>query len=695
MPEAFPPPHGPETFLSAPASSFLPEASAPTKTVRRGRAPKAKKESNSEQAIFSLAQAGESPLALPAEPKPSLKRFPLSRKAKPHPTALPSDSPPSPIPTLTSTAAESSPQPGSQAPQAVVQETPARILDTPQQPNPESPHPQRPRFQRDYREQPREGHSHFRQSSHTPFQRHPRDQGQRHSKPDRQEQRPQHYARPQHSHNLSQKDFNKKTFSQRPHPEQAQGQNFKKSFSKDQPSSKGNDKNGLRLGRLPFKESLKSIETLDYAVRNTFNPELDPLDFNALYNCTLLQLIEELKSQGLGSNPLASRKSLLDAWLAKAFEEKRPLKVSGLLDIVNTQGDGVLVYAKDNYHTQALNTFVPQAFIKAFMLKKGQEVEVLATAPSEDHSCLVALDILSVMGQDPAQNLQRIPFTELVPYYPLERIFLETHNDERWDNLSMRTLDLLTPIGFGQRGLIVAPPRTGKTVLLQAMANAIAKNYPKAHLLILLVDERPEEVTDFKRHTPGEVIYSTFDADAQSHVHVAEMVIEKARALVEIGKDVVILLDSITRLARAYNSMVPSTGKILSGGIESNALQGPKRLFGSARNIEDGGSLTIIGTALVETGSKMDEVIFEEFKGTGNMELHLDRGLSDKRIFPAISFERSGTRKEELLYHKDELAKIRIIRRSMKGLPSNEAMEMFIQKVSKTPNNASFLVSLK
>lgn len=693
--------------MPTPLFSAEVQALTPKKTVRRGRAPKAKVEPLSEQETLPLPPPHEAVLPFkPAiasglsaqEPPPS--RRPLQRKPKP---ALSSPSMQEPLlassPSASGSSALSPLSAEPEAPKASFEGLPLpRANDHPSQETTQAPKTEgilaeRHRFQREQRE----GRSHFRQSPHPQFQRHPRDTGKKYPRLDRPEQRPQQHARhqPTHTQNHSQKDFHKKNFSQRSQAEQAQGQNLKKPFTKEQFSSKGGDPGGLRLGRLPFKESLKSIEALDYTAQNTFNPDLDPLDFNTVYNYTLLQLVEELKARGLGSKHLASRKPLLDAWLAKAFEEKRPLKVSGLLEMVHNQGDAILVYAKDNYHTQALNTFIPQAFVKAFMLKKGQEVEVLAVAPSEDHSCLVALDILSVMGRDPAENLQRVPFTELVPYYPLERIFLETNNDERWDNLSMRTLDLLTPIGFGQRGLIVAPPRTGKTVLLQAMANAIAKNYPKAHLLILLVDERPEEVTDFKRHTPGEVIYSTFDADAQSHVHVAEMVIEKARALVEIGKDVVILLDSITRLARAYNSMVPSTGKILSGGIESNALQGPKRLFGSARNIEEGGSLTIIGSALVETGSKMDEVIFEEFKGTGNMELHLDRGLSDKRIFPAISFERSGTRKEELLYHKDELAKIRIIRRSMKGLPSNEAMEMFIQKVGKTPNNASFLVSLK
>ena len=298
------------------------------------------------------------------------------------------------------------------------------------------------------------------------------------------------------------------------------------------------------------------------------------------------------------------------------------------------------------------------------------------------------------MGRDPESLNEIVPFTERVPYYPTSRILLETSAESDWDNLSMRVVDCLTPIGLGQRGLIVAPPRTGKTVLLQSMANAIQQSYPEAHLIVLLIDERPEEVTDFRRQCTGEVISSTFDESAESHVHAAEMVIEKARRMVEVGQDVVILLDSITRLARAYNTMMPNSGKILSGGVEANALQRPKRFFGSARNIEDGGSLTILGTALVETGSKMDEVIFEEFKGTGNMELHLDRGLSDKRIFPALNMEKSGTRKEELLYHTDEMQKIYSLRRAMKGIPSVDAMEMLIQRIKKTGSNAEFLMSV-
>ena len=313
----------------------------------------------------------------------------------------------------------------------------------------------------------------------------------------------------------------------------------------------------------------------------------------------------------------------------------------------------------------------------------------------EGSTCPLLIRVDTVMEKPPEEAAKVIPFTELTPYYPLERIFLETSPDVEWDNVSMRVVDLVSPVGFGQRGLIVAPPRTGKTVLQQCMARAIRTNNPDAHLIILLVDERPEEVTDFRRQvSDAEVIASTFDENAESHVHAAEIVIEKARRMVEVGKEVVILLDSITRLARAYNTTMPNSGKILSGGVEATALQRPKRFFGSARNIEGGGSLTILGTALIETGSKMDEVIFEEFKGTGNMELHLDRELVSKRIFPALDFEKSGTRKEELLYHPDELGKIYALRRSLKGVPPVDAMEMFIQRVKKTKNNPEFLMGL-
>jgi transcription termination factor Rho len=275
--------------------------------------------------------------------------------------------------------------------------------------------------------------------------------------------------------------------------------------------------------------------------------------------------------------------------------------------------------------------------------------------------------------------------------FPNRRLILE---NEKLKDMATRAFDLVSPVGFGQRGLIVAPPRTGKTVLMQKIANAITENNPKAHLIVLLIDERPEEVTDMARSVKGEVISSTFDEPPDRHVHIAEMVIERAKRLAEQGTDVVILLDSITRLARAYNTMQPHSGKILSGGVDANALHKPKRFFGAARNLEERGSLTIIATALIDTGSKMDEVIFEEFKGTGNMEIHLDRALMDKRIYPAVNISKSGTRKEELLYHADEMPRIHILRRALSSLPPVEAMELLLGRLKKTKNNVEFLLAM-
>jgi transcription termination factor Rho len=296
----------------------------------------------------------------------------------------------------------------------------------------------------------------------------------------------------------------------------------------------------------------------------------------------------------------------------------------------------------------------------------------------------------AVNFEPPDRSGNKIFFENLTPLYPQNRINLETATD----NLSARVMDLMTPLGKGQRGLIVAPPRTGKTMLLQNLANSITSNHPEVYLIVLLIDERPEEVTDMQRSVRGEVISSTFDEPAQRHVQVAEMVIEKSKRLVEHGKDVVILLDSITRLARAYNTIVPASGKVLSGGVDSNALQRPKRFFGAARNIEQGGSLTIVATALIDTGSRMDDVIFEEFKGTGNMEIHLDRKLADRRVFPAIDIQKSGTRKEELLLPKDDLNRIWVLRKVLTPLSPTEAMELLLGKMGKTKNNGEFLASM-
>ncbi len=392
----------------------------------------------------------------------------------------------------------------------------------------------------------------------------------------------------------------------------------------------------------------------------------------------------------------AAKCEILAEFFRNAAKDKKLVSVHGALDVFEGGLGGVITFASDNYALKNSSVYVPQFFIEKYALKRGHILGALAAAPREGEreNCPFAVKITSVMGGSPDAAAEIIPFTDLVPYYPTRRIILESAAHNAKENLSMRAVDLLTPIGFGQRALIVAPPRTGKTVLMQSIAKSIRINNPDAKLIILLVDERPEEVTDFRRAIDAEVVASTFDQDATSHVHAAEMVISRARRMVEGGEDVVILLDSITRLARAYNALMPNGGRTMSGGVEANALQKPKKFFGSARNIEGGGSLTIIGTALIETGSKMDEVIFEEFKGTGNLELDLDRSLSDKRIFPAINIEKSGTRKEELLYHPDELTKIYTLRRAMKGIPAADAMEMLIQRLKKVKTNVEFLLGL-
>ena len=452
----------------------------------------------------------------------------------------------------------------------------------------------------------------------------------------------------------------------------------------------------LELGNLLDFESLKSEEGVSSLAEAYAGSSEEIINFNELYILALPELKEKIIELSLDIEmpPAPIREELFDLLLEACLKKLNPVQLSAIIEVTE-EGYGFLLQEKDNYKLKAHSPFVPECLIKRFGLKTGHLVQGFIHPKVEEASCPILVQIDKIMGKDPQEASRLMPFTELVPYYPLERIYLETNPDVEWDNVSMRVVDLVSPIGFGQRGLIVAPPRTGKTVLQQAIARSLRENNPQAHLIVLLVDERPEEVTDFRRQVPdSEVIASTFDESAQSHVHAAEIVIEKARRMVECGEDVVILLDSITRLARAYNTTMPNSGKILSGGVEATALQRPKRFFGSARNIEGGGSLTILGTALVETGSKMDEVIFEEFKGTGNMELNLDRELSNKRIFPALDFEKSGTRKEELLYHPDELNKIYSLRRSLKGVPPVEAMEMFIQRVRKTKNNPEFLMGL-
>ena len=452
----------------------------------------------------------------------------------------------------------------------------------------------------------------------------------------------------------------------------------------------------LEVGQLLDSELLKTEQGIDDLVQPFVDGGTDILNLDEFLSLNLLDLTQKVgpfDSEGkLPNAPM--REELIDLVLDSALKSETPVTLSGIIQVME-DGHGFILQQKEDYRLKSQSAFVPERLVRRYGLKTGHLIKGLIRAKMEDSSCPVLLRVDEVMGMSPEEATRVTPFTELTPYYPLRRMYLETHQEVEWDNVAMRVVDLVSPVGFGQRGLIVAPPRTGKTVLQQGVARALRKNNPDAHLIVLLVDERPEEVTDFRRQVPdAEVIASTFDESAESHVHAAEIVIEKARRMVEHQQHVVILLDSITRLARAYNTTMPNSGKILSGGVEATALQRPKRFFGSARNIEGGGSLTILGTALVETGSKMDEVIFEEFKGTGNMELHLDRELSNKRIFPALDFEKSGTRKEELLYHPDELSKIYALRRSMKGVPPAEAMEMFIQRVKKTKNNPEFLMVL-
>lgn len=455
------------------------------------------------------------------------------------------------------------------------------------------------------------------------------------------------------------------------------------------------DEKPVEFGELLNWELLEKLEEIKPLAEDLKSGGAEVLDYNRIYDMGLTELRGEAAALDIDTGHHApNRDQLINAIVKQSADAKIAVHSTGVLELLDEDEGGLLVYERDSYRIKSLSAYVPQVFIEHYGLKRGHVIKAQLHPHRDGESCPFVVRIERVMDRDPETLSEIVPFKERVPYYPTERILMESDTDAKWDNLSMRVVDCLTPVGFGQRGLIVAPPRTGKTVLMQGMANSIQKNYPEAHLIILLIDERPEEVTDFRRQVHGEVISSTFDESAESHVHAAEMVIEKARRMVEVGKDVVILLDSITRLARAYNTTMPNSGKILSGGVEANALQKPKRFFGSARNIEDGGSLTIIATALVETGSKMDEVIFEEFKGTGNMELHLDRGLSDKRIFPALSMDKSGTRKEELLYHPDEMLKIYSLRRAMKGLPSTDAMEMLIQRIKKTKTNAEFLMSV-
>ncbi len=406
------------------------------------------------------------------------------------------------------------------------------------------------------------------------------------------------------------------------------------------------------------------------------------------------QLITQAEELGIENASTLRKQEILFAILKKVAE-KEEITGAGVLQLLQ-DGFGFLRAMESNYLPGPDDIYVSPSQIRKFGLRTGDTVEGPVRAPKEGERYFALLQVSKINFEEPDKSRHKIAFDNLTPLYPDKQLVMEveTTKIEKKPDLTPRLIDLVSPIGKGQRSIIISPPKAGKTMILQSIANSIAKNYPECYLIVLLIDERPEEVTDMQRTVKGEVISSTFDEPAQRHVAVAEMVIEKAKRLTEHKKDVVILLDSITRLGRAYNAVIPSSGKVLTGGVDANALQRPKRFFGAARNIEEGGSLTIISTALIDTGSRMDEVIFEEFKGTGNSETVLDRKIADKRIYPAIDITKSGTRREELLFDKNDLQKMNVLRRIIAPMGTMDAIEFISSKLKDTKNNAEFFNSM-
>jgi transcription termination factor Rho len=425
------------------------------------------------------------------------------------------------------------------------------------------------------------------------------------------------------------------------------------------------------------------------SIQEALDKEGEQLHISELQALNIKELAKIAKKYKIAEAGKMSKQDLIFAVLQAQAEKHGLIFSEGVLEVL-PEGYGFLRSPDYSYLPGPDDIYISPSQIRKFDLRTGDIVSGQIRMPNEGERYLALVKVDAVNFEPPEEARHRIFYDNLTPLYPHERIRLETVRE----NLSARVMDIFTPVGKGQRGLIVSPPRTGKTMLLQNIANSISANHPEIYLIVLLIDERPEEVTDMERSVKGEVISSTFDEPASRHVQVAEIVMEKAKRLVEHKKDVVILLDSITRLARAYNTVVPSSGKVLSGGVDANALEKPKRFFGAARKIEEGGSLTIMATALIDTGSRMDDVIFEEFKGTGNMEIILDRKLVDKRIFPAIDINRSGTRKEELLVENADLNKIWILRKVLSPLSIDEAMDLLLDKLRKSENNSDFLTSL-
>jgi len=457
----------------------------------------------------------------------------------------------------------------------------------------------------------------------------------------------------------------------------ARARDTESSNARPNPASTGNGENQPQAQPAPAAAAANA------------GPVPDTLDLKALKQKTAKELGDIARGLGVESASSMRKQELIFAILQAQAEKAGQVYGEGVLEIL-PDGFGFLRAPDSNYLPGPDDIYISPSQVRRFGLRTGDVVSGLIRSPKEGERYFALLKVEAINYEEPDRARKKVLFDNLTPLYPNEQLHLSHEPNE----MLTRTIDLLIPIGKGQRALIVAAPRTGKTVMLQSIAHGIAANHKDVILIVLLIDERPEEVTDMQRSVQGEVIASTFDEAPTRHVQVAEMVIEKAKRLVEHGKDVVILLDSITRLARAYNATVPPSGKILSGGVDSNALRGPKKFFGAARNIEDGGSLTIIGTALVDTGSRMDEVIFEEFKGTGNCEIHLDRRLMDRRIFPTIDILKSGTRREELLQVKDVLSRVYVLRKLLTQLNTVEAMEFFLSKMKGTKNNEEFLKSM-
>ena len=419
------------------------------------------------------------------------------------------------------------------------------------------------------------------------------------------------------------------------------------------------------------------------------------MNLQELKKKTPAELISEAEKLGIENPSTLRKQEILFSILKKLAEKNEQITGGGVLEVLQ-DGFGFLRAIESNYLPGPDDIYVSPSQIRRFGLRTGDSVEGEIRAPKDAERYFALLKVNQINFEDPDKGRNKIAFDNLTPLYPNQQLKMEVEKNvvEKKPDQTARLIDLVSPIGKGQRSLIISPPKAGKTIILQNIANSLAANHPECYLMVLLIDERPEEVTDMQRTVKGEVISSTFDEPASRHVAVAEMVIEKAKRLVEHKKDVVILLDSITRLGRAYNAVVPSSGKVLTGGVDANALQRPKRFFGAARNVEQGGSLTIISTALVDTGSRMDEVIFEEFKGTGNSELILDRKVADKRIYPAVDITRSGTRREELLFKKEDLTKMNVLRRIISPMGTMDGIEFLISKLKNTKNNADFFISM-